>query len=443
MKKARISKIFMQLALAVGLIVPATASDDNFRIRQLHENYNHAERVTLVPSDTPVNAHDNTMQVYKELQLPNLPYFAPYHPTQGARDGGTGIISFPLLVRLPGTYCANLPESLKQTLAARKINPANVTVAVVTQDMPFVDTMPLCLRPHAALLPTAVDVPAKKYVADFKIRTGVFDSERANIRYQDCALNTLMSAHAIIHEHGGSNVLSPKNMEMVGVDHKHPGSFYTFTSHGGRAFVCLHVLLSDAQKDAFRDVAARFQGPECTRDFILRRLDLLSKRDEFKNCQGPARILALLQMPQALQPQIFKKAPECQELIPTLPKIVETLKPHLSAAEINAIPAGFNPRIYLTVYKKWVDANHKAFQMDKATAVTFFYAKWVLKNPNPTRILFSTSPEEVPDDFDAEQYLENYPHVGEEAKKELADPQEYAAAHYAHYSKHISSLSYK
>lgn len=250
--------LFLSLVTADSVFSTNPSSNDDLTVVRVSEKLNgNLVRLNVIPANVPLCPLDNASQVYRDIQLPNLPFFVPYNINEGRREtlSGTfgGYISCPLLMRFPGNpYVQLLPVSLRNKLAADKILPAAVTVAIVAQDLPFQKNQQLCFRPHGALDPMA-PYARQKYLKTFKIVAGIFDSEGNRARFQGLKLNTVSPFGVKVHSSKGDdrNVFSPNNMHLAGVHHESPASFYTYTSwavgQGRHAMICFHLLMSDMQ----------------------------------------------------------------------------------------------------------------------------------------------------------------------------------------------------
>jgi len=230
---------------------------------------------------------DGTSEAYRDIQLPNMPYIAPYNPTDGERGDDFGIISFPLVMRLSDEkFFGNLPFGLPQH--------SNLILGVVAQNLPFQSQQQLCLRLHSFLYPE-VKV-ADNYSQ--KVQTEIVDTERQGIIFLPPAAG--IDPHKVqVHPNDQNKTLfSPNNMAISGIAHDKPTSFYSYTRYGHNyqsAIVCLHILMNDTQYQALDGALKKLPTPTCGIDSLVKLLQAQELSKAFEGCQGIQRIAKLIQ----------------------------------------------------------------------------------------------------------------------------------------------------
>lgn len=242
---------------------------------------------------------------YMPNNLPCMPYFSPYEPNNRSRKDSAGIISFPLIIRLPGAFSSNLPQSLQDHLFNDDIATEKLCVGIVAQDVPFEENTQLCFRPHTYLWPKAPREALGKKEDKKDVYTGIFESV-GGAKFVARKNNTIGSENVRVHqERGGKNtVFSPDNMHIEGVSNDHPGSFYTYTRYNNKksAVICLHLLMNDAQTEHLASILDEAPPDEVKdRGKFLKFLENKEKEliSPFENYEGLQRICTLLQKPKA------------------------------------------------------------------------------------------------------------------------------------------------
>ena len=290
----------------MGLICSVSQATNNidFLIREADG------RVNLYPANSAIGNYDRSSQVYAHsgLNLPNMPYFMPYDPMDGARINH-GITSFPLVMRLPALQLGgNLPQTLLQQLGRDGIANGNVTINVILQNLPFLADTRLCFRPHTAIdtiAPGRSDLVA--YNREQNIRVGIFESGD-RVRFVDRIINQVHDDAISLHtgDRNAYTVLSPDNLHTSGVAFNNPASLYTYTAYdanGARnAIICLHLLMSDGQHTAVTEGLRRdLNQNRFTPVALIASLTRIAQTTAWGQYQGLQRICNLIRNLNPLQ----------------------------------------------------------------------------------------------------------------------------------------------
>ncbi len=336
---------FSACSLTLSLIAPAHSmkDDNNFdNLKILNHQIPIKDQATLPRYNFFYgNEHDidKISAVYTSQNFPNylpcMPYFAPYHPNgeelHNTRDN-VGIIHFPLVMRLPGDFESNLPESLQSLLHNDKLTTDKICIGIVAQDIPFIESTELCFRPHTYLYPTVAAENLGNESHQKDIYTGIFESEKKQdnqVKFVKRINNQLGKEEVKVHQEkeGINTVLSPNNMFIEGVSHKKPASFYTYTTYDNdkkSAVICLHILMNDEQTKLLYSTLGEFIKEDTK---VLSRTDFLSRLEQaehkpFEGYEGLKRIINLLQKPK-----------------------IDLVQPHVLPASPVFAPAGASPRM--------------------------------------------------------------------------------------------------
>jgi|GEM_PF-4268779 len=409
------TKVFNCMALILSIfasqaLASSPADTEGFTIIKTFERATRTNRFHILPENELIGDLDRPTHVYPDADFPNLMFFTPYNPNEGARNG-EGIISCPLIMRFPGPV-SKLPDSIIQQLKADKVQ--NTNVVVLFQDLPFHEAMQLCFRPHGAVIP---DAPAsqKGYDRKRQIRTGIFESEGGRVSFKGMPLNKTHMDHVHTHAADGGNVFSPDNLHITGVDHLHPASFYTYTAlregKTTKAFVCLHMLMNDKQTQDLRASLSKMDMKLVSENIhhsdkpsLLRCLTTTAQQPSFQGYNGLTRVLEMLTPAAPLLLDLAGPADQ-QPGARTLQDIKRSLETKLTKAQLDLVPADFNPEVYLDIY--WdVEFDAPRHEMDAFTFAVYQYAMW---GHSQGRIAAcQVSPNTAPKDFDSQRYLENY-----------------------------------
>ncbi len=280
---------------------------------------------------------DGTSEAYTVNELPNMPYIAPYNPTDGKRIDN-GIISFPLVMRLSHErFFENLPACIRQQLVKDSYSDSNLIVGVIAQNLPFQSKQKLCLRLHSFLYPNVK--PADNYSQP--VATEILDSERLEVAFLPPADGTDPNK-VHVHPENNKTLFSPDNMGISGIADNNPTSFYTYTRYGHNhqsAIVCLHILMNDAQYEALDGVLKKLPTPTCGVDSLVKLLQAQKLNKAFEGCQGLQRIAKLIQSssPPKTPPKDKGELDEAEDSpVPAVP-VVNVVVPQM-------IPAG-PPRV--------------------------------------------------------------------------------------------------
>ncbi len=202
------------------------------------------------------------------IGLPQAPVFHPYHPAGDdpnpgphARDG-IGIVSTPFAARLHGGHFAALPQSVIAALAAENINPANVDINIVEQNMPWTPNTQILFRPHYWTDPAAPTFG--NYNTANQVRAGLFETD-GGLSIAGQAPGAMGAYGISVHpgpEQAGRGpvvVSSPDNMAVLGLGHLNSTSGWSVVRNGQRAAVTLHLALNDDDHETFQNCMLSFQ----------------------------------------------------------------------------------------------------------------------------------------------------------------------------------------
>ncbi len=209
-------------------------------------------------------------QQYGALGLPQAPVFHPYHPAGDDPDAGPavharinqGYVSTPFAAELDPAYFANLPQSVVAALVAENINPANVDINIVEQNMPWTPDTVILFRPHYWTDPAALTFGAYNNVT--QVRVGFFHPDRG-LTIAGQAPGTIGPYGISVHPGQAVNppadtrtpiVSSPENMPVPGLNSRESSSVWSVVREGGRAAVTLHLVLDDNDHGTFQNFMA-------------------------------------------------------------------------------------------------------------------------------------------------------------------------------------------
>ncbi len=304
-------KIALVNVLAVTLCVPGFSTNnaqlDDLTVVRTNHPTNGSVRHNVFMRSEVGNPRDGTSAVYAELQNPNMPYFAPYHPTGGARINN-GVISFPLVMRLPGQHFGgNLIPALQAQLNQEGITANNFYVGIVAQNMPFSAQTQLCLRPHTYIYPNA---PAQQagYDQQQNIQVALFGMNGDDGHFLGQLNNEqLLQENVHLHQQDNITVLSPNNMQIIGPNFQNPQRFFSYVSfneNGHRAaIICYHLLMTDLQCQSLQAaLMGRTLQNLGQRANLAELLRVTPRNPNFNGFNGLQRALGLFREPRAFEP---------------------------------------------------------------------------------------------------------------------------------------------
>jgi hypothetical protein len=249
------------------------------------------------------NPRDGTSQVSIQQQLPNVPFFAPQDQTEGVRING-GVINFPFVLRVPGQHFGgNLPPEIQEQLRADNINPTNLYMAIVAQDMPYSEQTRMIFKPHTYLYPNA---PSQQegYDQQQDIQTTLFDVRDNLIHFVGRENGQMQREHIRVFQQNGATVLSAENGQVEGISHLNPMRFFSYTTYQDNntraAIVCCHLLLKDNQCQALQNaLITRTIENLSQRSNLIELLRVIPQNVAFQGFNGLQRALGLFRYPSA------------------------------------------------------------------------------------------------------------------------------------------------
>jgi hypothetical protein len=232
----------------------------------IQENFELSEpyvRLCLGPEAERVSVH------YKgHFPVPRTPLFHPYNPNANpSLMHPSGIPNTVLTLKCPKETLLFLADNLKKVLEDSKINPDQIDISVITQNMPFFWTVedPLLIRPHYwihgdaqldDIVKTGGALSTVCEVALCTTRTATLLCDGCQNIFPNPAKLLNISTHDTICSPNGIGVLS-------GVLPTQTLSFFSIVKAAdGRTALTLHWLLNDNDQTALEDAALKMSSQQ-------------------------------------------------------------------------------------------------------------------------------------------------------------------------------------
>ncbi len=187
--------------------------------------------------------------VLNAMNLPAAPVFHAYNPSD--LDPDTSAASFMLNLKRVGYDSDFVPSALHECLERSGVEPGNIDVFEIWQDMVW--AVPMALKPQSWVFP---DTPATgSYSRQCNASTGVFSKAGGGPRLQGQEEGKLLPEHEIIvHDVGGIVVSSSDTDILEGVDKNRSQIIFSVTLAQRRAAVTKHVFWNKDDRGAVEQV---------------------------------------------------------------------------------------------------------------------------------------------------------------------------------------------
>ncbi len=230
------------------------------------QSYNLSDTELYVRLSLGLEAERVTAHYNEGFPVPRTPLFHPYSPNENFSEmNASGIPHTVLTLKCPKETLNFLPDTVKKLLVESNINPNQIEISVITQNMPWTG-VPLLIRPHYWVHGDPQLDTALKAGGAFKTdcEVALCTTRPESTLLCDGLQNVFANPSKLLPISTHETVCSPEGMGVLsGILTTHSNSFFTLIKAAdGRVALTLHWLLNDEDQRALEEAASKLRSQQ-------------------------------------------------------------------------------------------------------------------------------------------------------------------------------------